>query len=81
MRIYTTNERCNQSGDRIHEARLSCGLSQEDLAVKLQLLGLQISQMAVSRIETGKRIVPDFELSFFAEALGRSVLWLLHLEE
>lgn len=81
MRIYTTSARCNQSGDRIHEARLSCKLSQEELAIKLQLLGLQISQMAVSRIETGKRIVPDFELPFFAEVLGRNVLWLLHLEE
>lgn len=81
MRIYTMGERCNQSGDRIHQARLAKGLSQEELAVKLQLLGLQVGQMAISRMETGKRIIPDYELPLLAEALGCSILWLLHLED
>ena len=78
MRIYPVNEKeFNLSGRRIRQARLELGLSQEDLAVKLQLLGLQVSQMAVSRMETGKRIIPDFELPVLAQALGVTTDWLL----
>lgn len=80
MRIYTLDGKCNLSGARVKEARLRLGLSQEELAVKLQLLGLQIGQMAVSRIETGKRLVPDFELPILAEALGVTTDWLLSKE-
>ena len=49
-------------------------------AAKLQLAGLQIGQMAVSRIETGKRVVPDFELPVIAGVLGVSTDWLLGKE-
>ncbi|NCB53191.1 MAG: helix-turn-helix domain-containing protein, partial [Clostridia bacterium] len=47
------------------------------MAAKLQLAGLQMGQMAVSRIETGKRVVPDFELPVIAEVLGVTTDWLL----
>lgn len=77
MRLYTLDGKCNISGERIREARKRRGLSQEDLAVKLQLAGLQMGQMAISRIETGKRLVPDFELPIFSEALGVTTDWLL----
>lgn len=80
MRIYTTDNRHNLSGSRVREARLRLGLSQEEVAIRLQLLGLQIGQMAVSRIETGKRLVPDFELPIIAEALGVSTEWPLSKE-
>lgn len=80
MRIYTPDGRHNLSGSRVREARLRLGLSQEEVAIRLQLLGLQIGQMAVSRIETGKRLVPDFELPIIAEALGVSTEWLLSKE-
>lgn len=59
----------------------SPNMSQEVLAIKLQLLGLQIGQMAVSRIETGKRIVPDYELPVLAEALHVTTEWLLGKEK
>lgn len=81
MKVCGTDGRFNISGERIRAARLKLGISQDKLAAKLQLLGLQIGQMAVSRAETGKRIVPDYELSSFAEALEVSVDWLLGLEE
>ena len=77
MRLYTLDGKCNISGTRIKEARQKQGLTQEALAIKLQLLGLQLGQMAVSRIETGKRLVPDFELPLLAEALGVTTDWLL----
>jgi len=56
-------------------------MSQDELAAKMQLAGLQMGQMAISRIETGKRLVPDFELPILAEALGVSIEWLLGQEE
>lgn len=42
----------------------------------MQLSGLQMGQMAISRIETGKRLVADFELKIFAHALGVTMEWL-----
>ena len=39
-------------------------LSQEQLAAKLQLAGLNITQKAVSRMETGTRVIADYELPF-----------------
>ena len=77
MRLYTLNGKCNISGERVREARLRLGMSQETLSIKLQLAGLQMGQMAVSRIETGKRLVPDFELPVLAAVLHVTVDWLL----
>lgn len=80
MRLYIPGDRFNLCGDRVREARTRAGWSQEQLAAKLQLSGLQIGQMAVSRIETGKRVVPDFELPIIAEVLGVTTDWLLGKE-
>ena len=80
MRLYTLDAKCNISGPRIREARVKAGMSQEELAVRMQLDGLQMGQMAVSRIETGKRLVPDFELPLLAAALGVTTDWLLGKE-
>lgn len=81
IRLYTLDGRCNISGERIKIARTSAKLTQEQLAAKLQLAGLQMGQMAVSRIESGKRLVPDFELPIIADALHVSTDWLLGLDE
>lgn len=80
MRLYTLGERYNLCGERVREARTCAGWSQEELAAKLQLAGLQLGQMAVSRIETGKHVVPDFELPVLAEVLRVSTDWLLEKE-
>lgn len=80
MRLYTLGERYNLCGERVREARTRAGWSQEELAAKLQLAGLQLGQMAVSRIETGKRVVPDFELPILAEVLRVSTDWMLGKE-
>ena len=40
-----------------------------------------MGQMAISRIETGKRLVPDFELPILADALGVTTDWLLGKED
>lgn len=80
MRLYIPGDRFNLCGERVREARTRAGWSQEQLAAKLQLSGLQIGQMAVRRIETGKRVVPDFELPIIAEVLSVTTGWLLGKE-
>ena len=67
MRLYTLDGKCNISGERIKSARAKAKLTQDQLAARLQVAGLQMGQMAISRIESGKRLVPDFELPIIAE--------------
>ena len=80
MKLYQYRGRCNLSGMRIRKAREEAELSQEQLAARLQVLGLEITQKSISRIETGLRLVPDFELLYFAKALGKSILWFYEEE-
>ncbi len=81
MRIYKAGNRCNISGIRIREARKRAKISQGMLAARLQIRGLQLEQMAISRIETGLRVVADFELPILADALDVTVDWLLGLAD
>ncbi|MEE0768160.1 MAG: helix-turn-helix transcriptional regulator [Christensenellales bacterium] len=55
-------------------------LSQEQLAAWLQLEGLSINQKAISRIETGERVVADYELLYLAKVLRVRVEDLLGME-
>lgn len=80
MKIYRHSGRCNASGEQVRAVRERSGLSQEQLAAKLQLAGLNLNQKAVSRIETGDRIVADFELEYLADALGVTIYNLLGKE-
>lgn len=78
MKLYRyKNGKCNASGQRIKTLREAAELSQEELAAKLQLAGLNLNQKAVSRIETGDRVVPDFELLYFSEVLDVPINSLL----
>jgi len=45
-------------------------MTQEELTAKLQLLGLKIDRTALSRIESGSRILSDIEIVCFASALN-----------
>lgn len=81
MRLLTLDGRCNCSGKKIRKAREDADLSQEQLAAKIQLRGHALTQKAISRVESGQRIVPDFEIPLFAEALGVDPLWLLGMKK
>lgn len=81
MKIYRSDGRCNIAGIQIKLSRENLKLSQEQLAVKIQLLGYNITQQSISRIETGDRLVADFELKYFAQALNISILYLLGEKE
>lgn len=69
MKLNPYGEKLNVSGVHVRALRLERGLSQEQLAAKLQLLGYSIGQKAVSRMETGDRVVTDYELLLLARVL------------
>ena len=79
MKIYDFNGSKNICGQRIKEARKKCGLSQEELAAKLQVEGVNIERDSVSRIEIGTRFVADYELLILCKILNVSPEHLLGL--
>lgn len=81
MRLLLYDGKCNICGDRVREARERLGISQEQLAAKIQLNGHSLTQKAISRIETGQRIVADYEISLLANALKVDPLWLIEIAE
>lgn len=62
MKIYNYKEKANVIGPMIRNARKKQKLSQESLAIKLQLEDVELTQKAISRIEKQERFVTDFEL-------------------
>ena len=80
MKIYDYDGRKNVCGKRLHEARVKNGISQADLAARLQVKGITIERDSISRIEIGTRFVADYELMVLSEILGVSVDWLLGKE-
>lgn len=70
MKIYRWEGRCNICGENVQAIRKAQGLSQEQLAARMQLLGIQMQQKAISRIETGERLVADYELVALGKVLG-----------
>ena len=72
----------NIVGARVREARRIAKppITQKDLAARLDILGLDIDQAKVSKIEQGIRPVFDYELPKLAQALKVSVGWLLGAE-
>lgn len=52
-------------------------LTQTQLAARLQVLGVNIDQQSISKIENNKRTVTDFELAGFCKALNCSEKELL----
>lgn len=77
----TQDGRNNVCGVRISEMRKACGISQRQLADRLQLSGLDIDKNAIQRIECGKRFVTDIELIAFVSVFGTSAANILGLEE
>ena len=77
MRINDYKGKNNISGKNVRKRRKELGWSQEELAARLQLAGLETSQRTISRIEIGSRVVQDYELTFYSKALNLSLEELL----
>lgn len=70
MKIYRYNDKCNICGLVIRDLRRKKHLTQNELAAKMQVMGIDVEQTAISRIETGNRVVADYELRAFANVFG-----------
>lgn len=68
MRKY--NGLPNISGKTIEKYRLEQNMSREDLAEKLQLMGINIDRSHIYRIETGRVMLKDFELIAICKILN-----------
>ena len=66
MKINKYNNFRNISGTVLKDLRLKANMSQQDLAEKLQLLGVELTSKEISKIENDNRLVQDFELFAFA---------------
>ncbi|MBE6712787.1 MAG: helix-turn-helix transcriptional regulator [Ruminococcaceae bacterium] len=80
MKIYDYNGKKNICGSRIRSARKALSLSQQELAAKLQVEGINLERDSISRIEIGTRFVADFELLTICKILNVSPSFLLGIE-
>ncbi len=77
MKQRTTANGKNLIGERLKTLRAKKGLSQRDLARKLQLIGIDMDKNVITRIETNKRYVTDFELQALKEVFDVSYDFLI----
>lgn len=63
----------NIVGEYIKEIREEQGLTQEQLAIRIEMAGWQVDRFIVSKIERGDRQVSDVEVWLIAKALKVSV--------
>lgn len=67
------NDRLNVTSKRIKELRIKNNLSLSELSTKLALMGIDISKPSLHKLETGKRILKDFELCGLAQVFHVSM--------
>ena len=60
--------------ERLRQARLDAGLTQDDVASRLG-----VRQNFVSKMETGERRIDPVELAELAELYGRAVGWFVEV--
>ena len=68
----------NICGERVRLGRAlqKPPLTQEELAIKMQFMGMEITPLIISRIEKNQRHVCDAELRMLAKALNVTMDWL-----
>lgn len=73
----------NLCGDRVRLGRAmqKPPMRQEDLAREINLMGMEMTPLIISRIEKNQRHVCDGELLMLAKALGVTMEWLCGVGE
>lgn len=71
----------NICGERVRLGRAmhKPPLTQEELAREINLMGMEITPLIISRIEKNQRHVCDGELLMLSRVLGKSMEWLCGL--
>ena len=71
------NENSNIISAKLRKLRKKSKLSQEELAAQMQLLGIDITQPLISKIERNQRFVKDYEFVAICKILNISKKELL----
>lgn len=69
------NNQLNVTGKKIKELRVKNKLSLSGLSTKLALMGIDISKPSLHKLETGHRILKDYEL------FGLSMVFKVPIED
>lgn len=77
MKIYWDGKAKNIIGSKVKKLRTGQGLTQKELAEKLQLEGYEFSDLTILRIENATRFVPDYEVKALSRVLCVSYEYLL----
>ena len=64
------SEKQNLIGENVRRLRKENGMSQQQLSVKLELLGVYVCRGSISRIEDRTRTVTDIELLALSKVFG-----------
>lgn len=70
MKIYWSGESKNIIGAKVRFYRKERNWTQRTLAAKLQLEGVDATELTVLRIENGTRFVPDYEVKALCRIFG-----------
>lgn len=81
MKQRTNTDGKNLIGERLKLLRAQANLSQRDLAHQLQLIGVDMDKNVITRIETNKRYVNDFELQALKQIFDVSYDYLIDGDE
>jgi transcriptional regulator with XRE-family HTH domain len=71
----------NIVGKHIREVREHQGITQDQLAIRLEMAGWQVDRFVISKIERGERQVLDTEVQLISNALKVKVSRLFGKEE
>lgn len=73
--IIQVVERKNIVGLRVRKARRESGITQMELAARLQLLGITIDRSGIAKLEGGRRPASDIEVAAIAKILKTPISW------
>lgn len=71
--VFIMGDMKNVVGKHIKETRERLGITQEQLAIKLEMAGWRVDRFLISKIERGERQVLDVEIQLIAKVLKVSV--------
>ncbi len=80
FKVKAPDGKNNICGERIAEIRKSQRLSQRKLATKMQLLGYDVDNYFIRRVENGERFVTDIDLKIFCESLNVDITEILNFK-
>lgn len=72
MKLNKNSEYRNIIGTKLKEIRMRNNMTQQELAKEVQEIGFNMTLKEISKIETDKRLVQDFELFAFAQVFNIS---------